>query len=407
MDSEHSGQNHSKMIISATLSVLHFFVNIFAGGRSSVKIILFFLFFAVVAGIFFEKKNFLKLNGKKVNNLFWISIGILYSYSLFLYLYFFYRVALPLREYVLVMANGEISSSVWYHSHVMKGVVGIILHYFGVNTLENIDAGGAYLGFINNWFFIFGFIALCLALISTFLYLFYLKSKIQDKTIHQKIILSVIYAIGLFSFLKTAIDGGIFHSDAIVSLAVILFTNYILSSSREIGRLLSKRRILLFILALTAFSYIFILGGFQYQVLTSYLYILLISGLILSYLKMYEAKYVLALFLIFAFFASGLDRDIFSYERLLIKKDTPVYVFSYQPPSGIFKITKEVVIGKGVLYTVISERDSNVEELIENIRTIANLSPVSIPWQTCFPVGGKDSFSFNIHTKNILPKNLF
>ncbi len=122
---------------------------------------------------------------------------------------------------------------------------------------------------------------------------------------------------------------------------------------------------------------------------------------------MYEAKYILALFLIFAFFASGLDRDIFSYERLEMKKGASVYTFSYKPPSGIFKIVKEIPIGRGALYTVIPERDSNTEELVKNIGTIANISPVSIPWQTCFPVGVRDHFSFSIHTKNSLPESLF
>lgn len=395
------------MITSITLSIAHFFINIFAGGRSTIKIGLFILFFICIAIIFYIKKDLIKENFKKINDLFWINIGLLYLWSFFLYLYFIDKYSLPFSKYVFTMANGEISSNVWYHSHLMKGVLAIILNLFGLNTLENMDAGGAYIDLVPNILFIIGFFILCTTLILTYLYLLEIKLKIQEKTKYQKIILLLIYSISLFSLIKTAIDGGIFHPDAILSVATLLFTNYILDKKDKLKTLFTPQKEAIFILILILISVVLIFTDTSYQVLMSYTYVLLITTLLFLYLKLDITKYLIVLFLTFSFFASDLDRSILNYENLKIKKGEEVHVFSYKQPSGIFKIKKQIDIGKGAFYIVSAEKETTVKELSKNTGSIPNMIPIAIPWQSCFSKGIKDTYYFNIYTENILPENLF
>jgi hypothetical protein len=203
------------------------------------------------------------------------------------------------------------------------------------------------------------------------------------------------------------VDGGVFHPDAIVSLTTILFTNYVLVNTEKIKLSFSKMRIQVGILVLTVIASLFVFGHFSYQAMTSYLYILLISTLLFLYFRIYEVRHLAVIFIIFSFFTSSLDRDIFSYEKSEIEKNTPVYTFSYRPPSGIFQIEKETKIGNGVLYTTSSQKNTTVDELAKNIGSMTNIYPITIPWQTCIPSGERDIVSLNIHTKNSIPDSLF
>ena len=204
------------------ISFFHSFVNIFAGGRSEIKVLLFVFYLSTLISIYFLFKK--KINYK--NNLKWLGIFtiISYAYGLLIQLYFVYLNGFSLSDFVLTGNNDEISSSTLWHTHLAKGFFGQLFSLFGKLKLENMDGGGAYIGIFPPWVFLIGTILFFALFFQVILYFsgpfkFFLK----DKNKRQKLFLILGYAILSFSILKGTIDGGIFSASSIISLFFVLF----------------------------------------------------------------------------------------------------------------------------------------------------------------------------------------
>jgi len=202
-------------------NIFHSFLNIFAGGRSDIKTIIFFTYLLFLSILYLICKNF-HLNKFKWK-FFGISILLMYIYGFIIHVIYMLSNNLNITDYVITANNGSISSSVFYHTHIAKSIIGEFFNLFNKNDFQTIDAGSAYLGFFQSPIFIFGLLVL-LTLILEAVYYFITSFRffLVNKNIRQKIFLILGYAIISFSMIKTSIDGGILNPSFILGVIFIL-----------------------------------------------------------------------------------------------------------------------------------------------------------------------------------------
>ncbi len=182
--------------------IAHSIVDIFAGGRSTVKLnlYLFYTLFLCVLFLIVQKFNF-KI--PKIQNFYILGLIIsTFAYNLLLIYIFFKKFDFKLNSFVITFHNGEISSTTLLHNHLMKGFNALILGPFGLANNENVDTGFAFIGLIHNiWFLIGGaMVVLCsILLIIKFLEL----NKIYYGQQHKwQSLYIIIFSIITFSLIK-------------------------------------------------------------------------------------------------------------------------------------------------------------------------------------------------------------
>ncbi len=198
-------------------SFLHELINVFAGGRSSVKVTLFLVYASALLVInLVPKKSFKKINISYRFLIAWL-IGI-FSYNFFLQLFFSQKFGFSLNDFVITVNHGEISSTKLLHSHIAKGSMGWVLNLFGAANQENIDAGLAFIGLMPTVLFI---IALLLLIGTVVIFLWYYWQNFSGLKKRQ-VALTLLYAVISFSLLKNFIDGGLLNRETLPALAALL-----------------------------------------------------------------------------------------------------------------------------------------------------------------------------------------
>lgn len=202
--------------------IFHSFVNIFAGGRSEIKTILFILYLLFLGAIYLDLKKY----SFKTFRWIWFGLSLLamYLYGLGLHIFHALSNKLPLTAFFVTGHNGEISCSSLQHTHIAKATIAQVASYFGKTKLQTTDAGGAYLGIAPDWLFLLGSILLVALILQAVLYFATSFKKLLDNKendTRQKLFLILGYALISFSLIKTALDGGIFNRSFVIGLIFI------------------------------------------------------------------------------------------------------------------------------------------------------------------------------------------
>lgn len=352
------------------LAVLHSFVNIFAGGRSEIKTILFFLYLFFLSAIFILFKDF---KFKKLR-WFWFGFTVLcmYIYGLILHVFYIINNNLRITDFVITGNNGEISSSVIYHTHIAKAFIGQIFSIFGKNQFQTTDAGNAYIGIFPSFIFLIGSIILILLILQA---VYYFSTSFRELLINknkrQKIFLIIGYVLISFSLIKTSIDGGILSPSFILgAIFIILFI------FREKGKLFKNYYV--FSIPISVLFLFF--GLFFYPLFYNkiYLWISTFTALFILYNfffylseKTINAKIIISFSILFIFGwwqGSFQDRDIYIYSKTLIKEGQKVYFYD--------SLKKEMSIINSKKTEPISEFSG---ELGKNITYL----PIAVPGVNC------------------------
>jgi hypothetical protein len=374
-------------------NIFHSFVNIFAGGRSEIKTIIFLVYILFLSAIYLTFKNLHLKNFKW--RFFCIPILFIYIYGFLLHLIYLLSNNLKITDYVITGNYGSISSSVFYHTHIAKSIIGEFFNLFNKNDFQTTDAGSAYLGFFQSPIFIFGLLVL-LTLILEAVYYFISSFRLFliNKNIRQKIFLILGYAIISFSMIKTSIDGGILNPSFI--LGVIFILVYIFE---EKGKLNINYNYYL----VAGFSALFISIYFS---LTPYNEIILnissaISLLLLYIFILYGTQKKVNLLFLVSFFiifmlgwwqASVRDRDVNDYSNLILQKGQEIYIYNDK--------SKEVD-------SLIIDEFKTVSLLSKQLNKNITYMPISIPGISCLEKTKHQNISTVLITNIPIHSNTF
>ncbi len=376
------------------LNIVHSFVNIFAGGRSDIKVFLFIFYLIFLSTIYFLLKRYQFKTFKW--KWFGVSLLAMYLYGFLLHILYVFANNLSLVDFFITGNNGEISSSTLSHTHVAKGVVGQVFSFFDRIQLSTIDAGGAYVGLIPNLIFLFGSMLLLLLLVqSIFYFVTNFKIQLADKNKRQRIFLIVGYAIMTFSLIKTSVDGGILNPSFIIG--VIFTALFIL---RERGKSIVNCYYLVCLAGiLLLFISLYIDSSFGYGNGLSIACIAALLGLYTVLLYGSEEKIRLQFFipLIILFvagwwLASARDRDIYDYSKIALENGQEVLVYNQK--------MREVEILK-------VQKSESVAQLSKQLNKNVTYMPIAVPGVTCMEKSPNHKFSSILVSTQPIDKNSF
>lgn len=374
------------------LEILHSFVNIFAGGRSEIKAIFFVLYFVLLCTlfIFFRKYSFKSFK--------WIWFGItlftMYVYGLLLHFFYIFSKNFSITDFLITGGNGEISSSVIYHTHIAKGVIGEVFYLFGKTKLETMDAGGAYVGSIPAPVFLFGSLLLLLIIFQAlFYFISSFKKFLENKNKRQKIFLIFGYAILSFSLIKTSIDGGIVNPSFFIGVAFIAF--FVLRTKNKLT--INHYYFATFFSALILFvSLCFYYFGYNnpitvaYIATLSFLYIFILYGSE-EKIRLQFLISILILLLSGWFVASARDREILGYSKIIIEKGQSVY--TYDATNNIVQMSKV-------------ENTETIADISRSLNKNVTYMPVTVPSITCMDRAEAKGFFVTLISPNPVSKNI-
>ncbi|MEI7765351.1 MAG: hypothetical protein WCI93_02075 [bacterium] len=375
------------------LDLIHSFVNIFAGGRSEIRVFL-FIFYLIFLGLIyliFKKKTFPPLKWKY----FGLTVLCMYAYGFFLHIYIILLNGLYWADSIIVGNNGEISSSVLWHTHIAKGIFGQIFYFFGKTKMATMDAGGAYLGFFPKYVFLFGSILFIIIVIQAIIYFITsFKLLLADKNKRQKLLLILIYAIISFSLIKTSIDGGFLNYSFLINLIFIgLFVFYLK------GKLLKK-----YYYYFTTLGVVLLFVGLYYSHFSTGYSLSMAYGatLIFLYLIIFYASeckikidFLILLIVLFIsgwYVSSGRDRDILSYAKIIIPNEQTIVTYSEK--------NNEVEINK-------NEHIETIGRLTKEQGKNVTYTPIMLPGITCMGRAPQKEFNLNLISYKKIIQNSF
>lgn len=375
------------------LSIIHSFVNIFAGGKNDIRIVLFVVYFAFLIITYF----FLRKNSPKIFKWHWIGITLLvmYVYGLCLHIFYLLSNNLSLIDMIITGNNGEISTSTIWHTHIAKGTFGQIFSFLGKTQLQTMDAGGAYIGLIPSWIFLIGlilFVALVLQTIYYFIYSF--KPLLSNKNVRQKIFLITGYAIASFALIKTSIDGGMFNYSFSISLIFLALFIFKIKGGdiKPYYYIISLTGVILLFTGL----YIDLLvygNGLDIEYAATLLvlyYLLLYGGENEIHLKFFIP--LLVLFTIGWFVASSRDRDIYAYSSKMLTQGQLIYTYNDK--------LKEVKTSRVT-------KPETVMDMSNSLGKNITYMPITAPGINCMEKAPQEEFSVTLISSKQITQNRF
>lgn len=345
--------------------ILHSFVNIFAGGRSDSKTILFLLYLTLLLLFIYLSKKMVR----KIPMIYGIlSLGLLYIYGLISHIFLSRYYGVSLRDFVITGNNGEISSTTLSHIHEAKGVVGFILSKLGIGQLQSIDAGGAYSHTLSSWWFFIGSVLLISSIVFTVLSIWNFTNQYTKENKTKNILFILWYAVVSFALVKTAIDGGIM-SPILLAIFSSIFVFGHMQKQRD------NRPILLSVFAISIVSFVIVLtfsnwsfGIVLMQVIGTLLLLTNISIFIFGAPKRIYIISALALFLISWWMASSRDQSIFKYGQTIINQK------SYY----LFYDDNDALVQRGEI-----DKDTTIKDITKLKNKNISYAPISVPGKTC------------------------
>ncbi len=345
--------------------ILHSFTNLFAGGRSDSKTVLFFAYLAALLLFVYLTKKIIR----KIPTVYAVvSLALLYVYGLVSHIFLSHYYGTSLRSFVITGNNGEISSTTLSHIHEAKGVVGFILYKFGIGELQAIDAGGAYTHILAPWWFSIGAVLLVCSIVFVVLSIWNFSTQYTKESKGKNILFILWYAIVSFSLIKTAIDGGI-CSPVLLSIGISVYLFYFLQKQKD------NRPVLLGIFAGSIVSFILVLSmpdkSWDIVLMQAVATILLLTNISIFIFGAPKRIYIIsamALFLMSWWMASVRDQGIFKYGQTMIDQNS-YYFFYDDQNNSIEKITLDTTAS---IKDIAALRGKNL-----------SYAPISVPGKTC------------------------
>ncbi|MDB5259603.1 MAG: hypothetical protein JWO73_811 [Candidatus Taylorbacteria bacterium] len=368
---------------SILFELFHGFVNTFASGRSTIKLFLFVAILLLFAcwNLLIRKNNF--SFSEKIRtwtlNAFWISIFGGFAWGIFGTFCLYSELSLPLRDTLLIMSRHSISTTQFFHTHVMKIAAGFLANLFSVSSL-NADLGTAFLNFLPSYFTVISVAFFFAVSISGISVLFVLWEKNRHSLLKQ--LLSLIL---VFSVVKNVVDGGFLNYEAIPALITLWIIAYGTSWKRSSAVMITlAMSIFLFAFWGCSIGLLDIAGFAKYLKHSFTLFALYIGIFGLSEQGLAKRLPILlcsigALGVIYTGIYSSVD-DL-SYTRMSIS-GTTAYLGTY---SKSFKGTKIDQVGELSLYKIQAKEPLVVDDILKEGGDNSTYFPVSIEWNTCFP----------------------
>lgn len=262
----------------------------------------------------------------------------------------------------------EISSSTLTHIHEAKGAVGFLLSKFGIDQLQTVDAGGAYLGLFPGWWLLVGGLLLISSIIFAFISILNFSAlyRTGDKLKNTLFIFG--YAVLSFSLVKTAIDGGIF-SPVLLAIGLGIFIFSFMQKQKN------NQVILLGVFAISIIGLLAVLLTPQWTVrllpIQCIATLTLLTSILIYVFGTPKRIYLgisVVLFLIAWWMASFRDQSIFRYGKTTIDKGQS-YLF-YDSTSHTAK-------------RIMSEQDFTIRDITRLQNKNLSYAPVSVPGKTC------------------------
>ncbi len=210
---------------------LHIITDLFAAGRSDVKVFLFLfaiLLLAVVNIIAWRKKIAVETPVARkfpLKNIFFIVSTAIFLLGLGVTFYFYKMLAVPANYVLSAIGERDISTTHFFHTHVLKFPFGLVSSFFPTQlrlALETkADFGFAYLNILPTWV---GWVGLAGCLTVSILGIWLLFDFVGKNK--KRFGLQILFAIALLSFLKNIFDGGLLNSEAIPAFLILLVMCY-------------------------------------------------------------------------------------------------------------------------------------------------------------------------------------
>ncbi len=393
-------------ILDLLFDYLHVFVNIFAGGRSTIKVYLFIFYLCILGIVTIYKKKYPHKFNKHTQffRLFFISTALLFLIGIITQLYLYFVYGIPWGETLIVFNNHEISSSRIWHIHTLKGAMALLISPFSSGVFTNADVGLAFIGIIPTFFY---FITLFLLAISIYSSIrLYVAIQTHSYSNKQIALLWICYSIFSFSILKNTIDGGILNVETIPAILGMYFLFYF--SEEIIHKLMHMYTALLCVLSLVYLGAILTKndGGFSFffyhfiGMATFTLFLLCLYFYIRSH-HISTAFFIgsILLCIIGVYITTIKDIESYSYKHSYLTAKEPLLITSYFPIKHTGVHLSET-IGTMNIYKTDSSAHISVTDIIEQAQVPANFYPISIPYFTCISQKHLEEVRFRITTKN-------
>ncbi len=362
-------------------SVLHSFVNLFAGGRSSVKGILFVFFVAALFFIVTYLKNIKPIGVRW----FVLLLSCLYGFGLGMHIFLLKAYNISIGTFIITANNNEISSSIINHIHEAKVFIGGMLQWIKGGSFATFDAGSAYFGLFPQYLVVIGGLLLVGVVVTgTFLINRYYGE--SSPAILGRRLFVLWYGIVVFSLIKGAIDGGILSllvPTVVLAIAFFLYlkkgANHKLLSSVVVAILFGCVASLVFptaswVIVFTQCMATFCLLGFLALFITK------------TKPRMY-GMYFIVLFLMSWWLASVRDRALHTYGSIEIERGQEYFIFNR---------------AVGLVEKQSAEKTITVKALAKQYNENISYGPVTVPGTTCFTKG-----EYNKNKSTILTKQQF
>lgn len=347
------------------ISILHSFVNLFAGGRSGSKTILFFLYCLFLTFfLFYKKKLFSKFS------VVWgfVALCLFYFYGIISHLFLSNLYGISPLAFSITGHNGELSSTTLTHIHEAKAALGYILAKVGLIHFQTLDAGGAYLGILPGWWLFVGALLLLIVLFYVFVSFEKLAPFYENKTKLRKIIFLFGYAIISFSLVKTGLDGGLFTPSLLaLLLSLLLFLRFYWGKDNRVLLLVYFSGALLSVVCVLYFSTW--AGGIPLMQASGTL--MLVTVILLFFYTPPKKLYLFSAILLFFiswWLASTRDRDIYTYGALPIEKGEQYFSFNTKTNSIEEKT---------------NEFSTTIARLVMRDKKNLSYAPIAAPGKTC------------------------
>jgi hypothetical protein len=383
--------------------VAHKLIDIFAGGRSFVKVGLFAAWtvllcaFAVVAEMPHPRKWKVPVS--------WLfgAIGVTFLYNLSLLLIYFHKLGFQAKDFVITFHNNEVSSTMLLHNHVMKGVNGLLLNALGSGKQENVDTGLAFVGLLPSIWFVLGGLLVLLCAVLLIIKFVELYNK-QNRT-HGLFL--ILYSIMSFSLLKNMLDGGLLNRETPIALAALIFITTINSKrSQWTGgpavllpiavygvliillmqlRLVSSEHFMLYVFPMATFAAV--IGTMIYwqyaQPLQKRLAILLT---------------ILAAAFVYVPVAQGVSGYLNGQQVIGTDGASVALYGTPEGPSQNFGWRKNEQINRLHIYDLYPTQPVTINQVLADNHLLNNLSPLEAPWVTCLPSSPPQVIHFTLAT---------
>jgi hypothetical protein len=389
--------------------LLHNFINTFAGGRSEVKvgIFLFYIVFLSAVALLPNVLNFLAKWRIKTNLLF-IAIFTTFLYGFALLLVFFQKLGISIKSFVAVFHNDEVSSTMLLHNHLLKGFNGFVLNLFHAAKQENVDTGFAFVGLLPSvWYIIGGVLVFASAVLLLLKF-----AEIYKDTKANKAVFVILYAIVSFSILKNMLDGGLFNHETPIAITAFIIIIWIHAKNKFSSWWIAIPIAVYIVIA--AIIWQAKMDSFHY--LTNSLFttgtMAAMLGAFIFWHKGISKQFrlgvlisILAATFMYVPVAEGFSAYIFSHKN--ITSDGALIGLYNKPAGPESGWIKTDVVNDLSYYSVHPSKPTSFGSLLHDNHLLDNLTPITLPWETCLPTNPLHTIRFTLVTEDPISEQTY